>query len=244
MQIIYGPAGRAREYSELAANLYRGCDHGCVYCYAPAATRRSADQFFKAEPRAGVLIKLLNDCEEMQANHDQRNVLLCFTCDPYQAIDARYGCTRQAIQMFNRHDVHYTVLTKGGARSERDLDLLAARPDLSTYAATLVFTDEAQRRQYEPGTAAPTTERIAAIEKAHALGIRTWVSCEPVFDPAQTLDLIRQTHEFADLFKVGKLNYMPEAKSIDWAAFGHDAVALLEELGAAYYLKDDLKKFL
>lgn len=244
MQIIYEPAGRAREYSELAANLYRGCDHGCVYCYAPTATRRSVEAFAKAEPRAGILGKLLKDCEEMREKNDQRNVLLCFTCDPYQAIDARYGCTRQAIQMFNRHDVNYTVLTKGGARSERDLDLLATRPDLSTYAATLVFTDEAQRRQYEPGAAAPTPERIAALEKAHALGIRTWVSCEPVFDPAQTLDLIRQTHEFVDLFKVGKLNYMDEAKSVDWGAFALDAVALLEDLGAAYYLKDDLRKFL
>lgn len=35
MRIIYEPKGRAREYANLAANLYSGCIHGCVYCYVP-----------------------------------------------------------------------------------------------------------------------------------------------------------------------------------------------------------------
>lgn len=37
MHIIYKTTGRAREYSELAVNLYQGCAHACAYCYAPAA---------------------------------------------------------------------------------------------------------------------------------------------------------------------------------------------------------------
>lgn len=39
MNVVYEPRGRAREYSELAYNLYRGCTHGCRYCYAPACMR-------------------------------------------------------------------------------------------------------------------------------------------------------------------------------------------------------------
>ena len=39
MDVVYKPRGRAREYSELACNLYRGCTHGCRYCYAPASMR-------------------------------------------------------------------------------------------------------------------------------------------------------------------------------------------------------------
>ena len=38
MSIIYKPKGKALEYSELAANLYRGCGHACTYCFAPKAT--------------------------------------------------------------------------------------------------------------------------------------------------------------------------------------------------------------
>jgi hypothetical protein len=45
MPLIYEPAGRAREYAALACNIYRGCDHACEYCYAPAATRRDRAAF-------------------------------------------------------------------------------------------------------------------------------------------------------------------------------------------------------
>ena len=40
MGYIYEPKGRAREYGELALNLYSGCRHGCKYCYVPAVLRR------------------------------------------------------------------------------------------------------------------------------------------------------------------------------------------------------------
>lgn len=244
LKVVYEPAGKAREYSPLACNLYRGCGHGCVYCYAPAATRSKPEPFFDAPtPRAGIASKLLADAEQLQAAKNRDPILLCFTCDPYQPIDQVHQHARTAIKILTAHEQHVTVLTKGGKRSERDFDLLAAHPDLSTYAATLVFADEEQRQRYEPG-AAPTAERVAALKKAHDLGVKTWVSCEPVYSPEQTLHLIRETHEFVDLYKVGVLNYAPEAKSIDWPAFGHDVVALLEDLGAAYYLKADLKKYL
>ena len=61
MNVIYEPKGRAREYSELACNLYRGCTHGCRYCYAPATMRTTGEKWHgKAEPRKGVLRLLEN----------------------------------------------------------------------------------------------------------------------------------------------------------------------------------------
>ena len=50
MSIIYEPRGKAREYSELAANLYTGCSHGCRYCYCPAILRKKIDEW-AANPR-------------------------------------------------------------------------------------------------------------------------------------------------------------------------------------------------
>ncbi|MFA5410065.1 MAG: radical SAM protein [Bacilli bacterium] len=244
LKVIYEPRGRAGEYADLACNLYAGCDHGCVYCYAPLATRKSRETFNVPSPRAGILNKILDDAQELQRQRETRSILFCFTCDPYQKIDERYQITREALKILLGHGLNVTILTKGGARSERDFDLLAEHPDQVTYAATLVFTDEERRLRYETGTATPTMERITALKRAHRLGIQTWVSLEPVFDPVQSLDLIRQTHEFVDLYKVGTLNYMLEAKAIDWSAFGRDAIALLESLGKDYYIKDDLKRHL
>jgi len=241
MKIIYEPSGRAREYSELAANLYAGCDHGCTYCYAPAALRRTREKFNQSSPRTDLIKNLAKDAEEMRKNKDQRNVLLCFTCDAYQHINDQYKLTRQAIQIFQNCEINYTVLTKGGERSEQDFDIWD--PKFGTYAATLVFTDKSQRQKYEPG-AAPTSERIAALKRAHELGIKTWVSLEPVFDPVQTFELIRQTHEFVDLYKVGKLNYMDESKAVDWKVFAQQAIDLIGSFGNDIYVKNDLRKYL
>ena len=91
-------------------------------------------------------------------------------------------------------------------------------------------------------TPSPTAEDAAAWDAL--AGIPTWVSLEPVLDPAVALEIIRQTHPFVDLFKVGKLNYHPLAKSIDWPQFARDAVTLLKSLGKAYYVKNDLSCYL
>lgn len=244
LKIVYEPKGKAGEYAELAANLYAGCDHGCTYCYAPAATHKFRETFNVPKPRAGAIIKLFDDAEELAAKHEKRSILLSFTTDPYQLIDLKYQLTRQALATLLDHGLNVTILTKGGARSERDFDIIAKYPGQVTYAATLVFTNEEHRLQYEKGTASPTTERIAALKRAHSMGIRTWVSMEPVFDPAQSLELIGQTADFVDLYKVGTLNYCPEAKTINWQKFGNDAIELLESLGKDYYIKDDLRKYL
>lgn len=238
-KIIYEPKGKAAEYSQLAANLYRGCSHGCVYCYAPAVTRRTKEEFHN-EPvvRKNVMKQFEKDCIELAG--DERPVLLSFTTDCYQQLDETERLTRRAIQLLHANDLKVNILTKGGKRSERDFDLLAAKPELSSYGATLTFGMDAGSRQYEPD-AAPTSERIAALKKAHDIGIHTWVSLEPVWTPANTRALIQRTHEFVDLFKVGKINYHPQQKEVDWKKFTINVVELLEQLGANYYIKDDLK---
>lgn len=117
--------------------------------------------------------------------------------------------------------------------------MFVENPGLSQYGATLVFTDETMRKEIEPG-AAPTLERIESLRRAHSLGISTFVSMEPVWDPAQALELIEQTVDFVDFYKVGKLNYSAVAKTVDWHKFGHDAVELLEKHNKEYYIKKDL----
>ena len=240
--IIYEPRGRAKEYSELAANLYSGCDHACTYCYAPLATRKKRDTFCFSKPREGVLNKFLNDAKELEMQNEKRPVLLSFTTDPYQTLDVKYQLTRDAIKILHNHNLHVSILTKGGKRSERDFDLLSKNKELSEYGTTLVFIEETMREKIEPG-AASIKERIAALKKAHKEGIRTYVSLEPVWFPEDALKFIDMTHEFVDLFKVGKLNYNPQQYNVDWGVFRNDVILKLKGYGVKYYIKKDLEKY-
>ncbi len=76
-------------------------------------------------------------------------------------------------------------------------------------------------------------------KKLKKMGIQTWASLEPVIDPEQSLEIILQTHEFVDLFKVGgKLNYHPRAREVNWEKFANSAVDLLKTLGKNITSKD------
>jgi len=203
--IIYETRGRAKEYCELAANLYRGCDHCCTYCYAPSATFQKRENFCKPSVRKDALIKLRMDAVTLKNRGESRSILLSFTTDPYNHLDVTEKLTREAIQILHENNLKVNILTKGGRRSERDFDLLSSKPLLSEYGATLVFTDESLRSEIEP-FAARTQERIESLKKAHELGISTYVSLEPVWTAEQSLELVDMTYEFVDFFKVGKLN--------------------------------------
>jgi hypothetical protein len=67
---------------------------------------------------------------------------------------------------------------------------------------------------------------------------------EPVLDTAATLDIIRQTHRFVDLYKVGRANYVGLTKSTNWNQFTRDVLEVLEQTGARHYIKKDLQPFL
>lgn len=239
MSVIYEPSGKAREYSPLALNLYRGCGHGCIYCYAPACLKMQKSEFFQAPaPRPGVLDKLAREAARMRG--DRREILLCFTTDPYQPLDEVERLTRRALEIMEDNRLVPQVLTKGGARAARDLDILARIPGAQV-GVTLTFMGERQSREWEPG-AAPPSERLALLREAHARGIKTWVSFEPVIEPEQVYRLVEESAPYVDLYKVGKLNYHKRAREIDWVAFRGRVEQALERLGKAFYIKEDLQK--
>lgn len=252
MSILYVPKGRALEYARLAANPFRGCPHGCKYCFGPEALHIKPEEFAQGHARFDVLRILEKELQQCEADpyadidYPHERVLLSFTCDPYPEFDVKTKLTRSVIELLHRYEHPVCILTKGGLRSLRDLDLLGPEDQ---YATTLTFTDDQLRQKYEPG-AAPMEERIAVLQEVHDQGIFTWVSCEPVIMPRQTLQLIRQTARFVDHYKVGKLNhnypdrptYIPEAEGINWAMFGSEAMDLLQALGKSYYIKDDLRR--
>lgn len=239
-RLIYEPRGRAREYAALACNVYSGCDHGCVYCYAPWTTRKNPNDFRKSRERPGFLSRLEQEAAAYSATETDERILLSFTCDPYQRLDSELRITRQALQIFREYGLNVQVLTKGGKRALRDLDLFTPA---DAFATTMTFLDDTRSQQWEPWAALPGN-RIETIKTFHSAGIPTWVSLEPVIDPEASLQIIRQLYPWVDVFKVGKLNYHPLSLTTDWSEFVHQAVALLKSLDQDYYIKKDLASYL
>jgi DNA repair photolyase len=241
MKVIYEPSGRAREYSPLAANLYSGCNHGCLYCYAPDCTKRDRKEFYKIQSlRTAIIEKLEKDCIGLQKSGNKERVLLSFVCDPYQKLDDTIMATRAALVLFKHYNIPFQILTKAGHRALRDFDLY--KPG-DAFATTLTFMDPVKSLYYEPQAALPG-DRIATIMTAKKAGIETWVSFEPVLDDEEVYKLLDVTHEHVDLYKVGKISRFKPDKEIDWDRFAYTIVDKLEKYNKKYYIKDDLKKHL
>ncbi len=192
-------------------------------------------------PKASALEHLTSDCYNLNRAGDTRPVFCSFSCDPWQTADVEYGLTREALIILFTYGRSVILLTKAGKRSMRDFDLLAANANRVTYGATLVFKDDSEALKHEPH-AAPTSERMYALREAHKLGIRTWISLEPVYNPEDTFALIDATLGFVDCYRVGKLNYRPEAKEVDWDKFAAEVEEKLRSTGKEYYLKSDLRR--
>ena len=239
--LIYEPQGRAREYAERALNLYTGCSHGCIYCWAPDVIKKNRETFNKeVEPRINIIAKLEEELRKTKIY--PKEVLLSFTSDPYQPLELTLRITRNVISILHNYDIGVHILTKAGTRATRDFDILGQNPN-DAFASTLTFIDESQSLEWEPKAALPE-DRIKAIRQAKEKGIRTWVSLEPVIDPEQSLEIIRQTKDFVDKYKVGKLNYHKREKEINWTRFAKEAIALLKKYNKDYYIKKDLLAYL
>lgn len=236
---VYRPKGKALEYADLALNLYDTCDHGCTYCWSKMMYERfhGLGSFSKTpRVREGVLEALEKQCKAGEL--DGKKVLLCFTCDPYSPAAVKTGATRKAMLILNLYGIQFTVLTKGGTVACEDFDLY--QPGCS-FGTTLTFFDANESWKWEPHAADPFN-RCTAIKVAHNYGIKTWVSLEPVIVPQDALMFVRGLHGDVDLWKVGKWNYDPRAKNIDWNRFGHEIEKLFQKYGCEYYIKEDLRK--
>jgi DNA repair photolyase len=238
--VIYEPRGKAGEYAPLALNLYQGCSHGCVYCFAPTSTFTDRAIFHDSsyiKPRPGILEDLERQARLMKG--DDREILLSFTSDPYQPLEREALITRQALAILMQSRLTVTILTKGGSWGlNRDLPLLTMNLG-NAWSVTLTHDNLATSLAWEPGAALPQ-DRIESLRLAKKAGLKTWVSFEPVIDPEAVYRLLEATYEFVDLYKVGKLNYHPLAKEIAWRRFKGEIEERLTKLGKTYYLKKDL----
>lgn len=237
---IYEPRGPALEYAPLACNLFNGCAHGCEYCYVPNCLRMSRESWNAAvSVRAGILEALSKD---LRSSDRAKRLLFCFTSDPYQPDPALRATTRAALRLCRDSGQPFTVLSKGGLLAANDFDCyFSGETCLGTFATTLTVNDNWER--WEPRAASPES-RIESLREAKRQGIPIWVSLEPVIDPRAALNYIDVLGNIVDAWKIGKLNYHPHSKCIDWKTFGAELATALENCDKPYLVKKSLRRYM
>ncbi|MEM8689151.1 MAG: PA0069 family radical SAM protein, partial [Pseudomonadota bacterium] len=168
---------------DLSINPYRGCEHGCSYCYARPAhayVGLSPGLDFEsklfAKPDAARVLRQ----ELMAPGYKPSLIVLGGNTDAYQPIERRYRITRQILEVLLEFKNPVGIVTKS-ALVLRDLDLLQAlaEQDLVSVAISVTSMDGGLARKMEPRAATPM-KRLQALEVLSASGVPTTVMVAPV----------------------------------------------------------------
>lgn len=185
-------------------NPYTGCQVNCRYCYARLFMRRYSGH---SEPWGSFVDVKVNAPELLrkQAVRAKRGtVWLSSVCDPYQPLEEKYRLTRQCLAILAEARFPVNIQTKM-TLILRDLDIIE-RFDEVEVGMTLTTDDEGIARMFEPG-ASPVGERIAALDKIHSRGIKTFAFVGPLL-PGGPEGLISALAGRVDKILVDRMNYL------------------------------------
>ncbi len=163
-------------------NPYRGCEHGCVYCFA-----RPTHAFMGLSPGLDFESKLfakegaaaLLERELAAKNYQPKTIAIGTNTDPYQPIERQYRVMRDVLEVLSRTNHPVGIVTKS-ALILRDLDLLKpmAEKGLVKVALSVTTLDPVLARRMEPRAAMPE-RRLATIQALAEAGIPTTVMVAP-----------------------------------------------------------------
>ncbi len=164
-------------------NPYRGCEHGCVYCYARPShcyLGHSAGLDFETLLYAKHGAAKLLEAELAKPGYGPATIALGANTDPYQPIERDLKITRQILEVLARARHPVGIVTKS-ALVARDVDLLAdmARDGLVKVALSVTTLDRRLARSMEPRASTPS-RRLAALETLSTAGVPTSVMVAPV----------------------------------------------------------------
>lgn len=214
-------------------NAYRGCEHGCSYCFARPthsymglSSGLDFESKLFAKPNAD---KLLEN-ELSSPNYKVKPIGLGTNTDPYQPIEKQYEITRRILQVLNKYNHPVTIVTKSHLVT-RDIDILSQMSSRNLVKVGLSVTtlDRGLARAMEPRAATPY-KRLDAIKQLSAAGIPTLVMVAPIIpglndaEPENILEeayvrgareahyvLLRLPHEIKDLFREWLIANRPDA---------------------------------
>ena len=166
-----------------SVNPYRGCEHGCIYCFArPTHTYLGLSagidfetKLFGKPDAAALLEEALR-----QPGYDCQPLAVGVNTDAYQPVERRQRITRDLLEVLHRYRHPLSIITKS-AMVERDIDILAdmARDNLVSVNISITTLEGELARKLEPRAAAPH-RRLATIERLAQAGIPVSVLVAPV----------------------------------------------------------------
>ncbi|SCB19587.1 PA0069 family radical SAM protein [Rhizobium multihospitium] len=181
-------------------NPYRGCEHGCIYCFARpthAYMGLSAGLDFESKLFAKPDAAKLLERELAKPGYKPRVIAIGTNTDPYQPIEKEWRIMRQILEVLNRANHPVAIVTKS-ALIMRDIDILkemAAR-NLVRVGLSVTTLDRKLARTMEPRAATPP-RRLEAIQALSEAGIRTSIMVAPII-PALN------DHEIERILDAGK----------------------------------------
>jgi DNA repair photolyase len=168
---------------DVSLNPYRGCEHGCVYCYA-----RPSHSFLGLSPGLDFETRLyakmnaaaLLRAELAKPGYEPKPIAIGVNTDAYQPIERDLRITRSVLEVLVEHRHAFTLITKSSL-IERDLDLIgpAARDNLTRVAVSVTTLDHELARRLEPRAASPE-RRLRTIRTLADAGVPVSVCVAPL----------------------------------------------------------------
>ena len=216
-------------------NAYRGCEHGCVYCFArpthayhDLSPGLDFESKLFAKPNAADLLRRTF----AKPNYQPASLAIGTNTDPYQPIERDYRITRQILEVMLETQ-HPVVITTKSNRVVDDIDLLVrlAQLELTAVAISITSLEPQTARLLEPRAPAPA-RRLEAVQKLSEAGVPVHVNIAPVVPAitdheiesivaaaaecgARSISFIpmRLPHEVAPLFEQWLETHYPERRS-------------------------------
>ncbi|RST31036.1 PA0069 family radical SAM protein [Sphingomonas ginkgonis] len=215
-----------------SVNPYRGCEHGCIYCFArPTHAYHDLSPGLDFESRLFAkpdAAKLLHSTLS-RPGYDVAPIALGTNTDPYQPIEERWSITRSILEVLVETRHPFTITTKS-SRVLRDLDLIApaAHQGLAAVAISVTSLDPAVSRTLEPRAPA-ARKRLEALKILGEAGVPTLIAIAPVIPQITDHELeaivaagveanvrggfylpVRLPHEVAPLFRAWLDEHYPD----------------------------------